>query len=52
MISYMEMMNSYSIVIPFKYLVFNLELSQYLKHNCFDLRFALNLKLVGSECLI
>jgi hypothetical protein len=48
----MEMMNSCSVVIPFKYLVFNLKLSQVLEHNCFDLRFALNLKLVGSECLI
>jgi hypothetical protein len=32
MISYMEMMNSCFVVIPFKYLVFNLELSQVLEH--------------------
>jgi hypothetical protein len=48
----MEMMNSCYVVIPLKYLVFNLELSQVLEHNCFDLRFTLNLKLVGSGCLI
>jgi hypothetical protein len=47
----MEMMNSCSVVISFKYLVFNLELSSF-GHNYFDLRFALNLKLVGSKCLI
>jgi hypothetical protein len=41
----MEMMNSYSTVIPFKYLVFSLELSQVFGYNGFDLRFALNLNL-------
>jgi hypothetical protein len=46
------MMNNCSAVIPFKYLVFNLELSRVLGYNYFDLRFALNLKLVGSKCLI
>jgi hypothetical protein len=47
----MEMINSCSTIIPFKYLVFNLEFSQVL--DLIDLieEFALNLKLVGSICL-
>jgi hypothetical protein len=46
------MMNSCSALIPFKYLVFSLELSRIFEYNGFDLRFALKPEFVGSECLI
>jgi hypothetical protein len=48
----MEMMNSCSVVIPFKYLVFSLEFSQVLDKIALIEEFTLNLKLVGSVCLI
>jgi hypothetical protein len=45
-------MNSCSVVIHFKYLVFSLEFSQVLDTTVLIEGFTLNLKLVGSICLI
>ena len=39
------MMNSCSVVIPFKYLVFKFKLSLKFRHNFYDLKFTLNLNL-------
>jgi hypothetical protein len=47
----MEMMNSCSAEIPFKYLVFSLEFSLVLDLVDLTSEFTLNLKLVGSICL-
>jgi hypothetical protein len=48
----MEMINSYPIVIPFKYLVFSLEFFRVLDKIVLILGFTLSLKLVDSICLI
>jgi hypothetical protein len=45
------MMNSYSVVIPFKYLVFILKFYRVLDMTVLTYEFTLNLKLVGSICL-
>jgi hypothetical protein len=48
----MEMMNSYAAVIPFKYLVFSLEFFRILVKVVLIEEFTLNLKILGSKCLI
>ena len=47
----MEMMNSCSAVMPFKYLVFNLKFSQVLGYDCFDIKIYHKLEICGLQKL-